>query len=339
MHSLTPQKILLVRFSSIGDIVLTFPVAAAIKSLYPNCQVDYVTKPQFRTLLEACPEIDNVFTLSGTIQQLRKEINLKQYDAILDLHHNLRTRLLLLCEFSKVYRFPKNNFQKWKLTAFKIFPKKRRHVVERYLSTLADVVTNWPLAAVGNPYFIPSTAQFDINARFNVVPKSYVALAIGAQFATKRLPTDLLIKLVDKLTFPVLLLGGPEDVNVAEKIVAETAKTNVYSAAGKCAIHESAWLVKNAIALITHDTGLMHIGASFDLPLHVIWGNTIRDFGMYPYRPEQEEVFQYEVTDLSCRPCSKIGYQSCPKGHFDCMRKQDLSKIAMAVNSSKPSLQ
>jgi len=165
------------------------------------------------------------------------------------------------------------------------------------------------------------------------------ALAIGAQFATKRLPTDLLIELVDKLTFPVLLLGGPEDVEVAEKIVAETIKTNVYSTVGKCAIHESAWLVKNASALVTHDTGLMHIGASFDIPLHVIWGNTIRDFGMYPYRSEQEEVFQYEVDGLSCRPCSKIGHQSCPKGHFDCMRKQDLNKIATAVNCSTPSLQ
>lgn len=339
MHSLTPQKILLVRFSSIGDIVLTFPVAAAIKSLYPNCQVDYVTKPQFSTLLDACPEIDNVYTLKGSIQQLRKEINFKQYDAILDLHHNLRTRLLLLFEFSKVYRFPKNNFQKWLLTTFKIFPKKRKHVVERYLSTLSEAVTNWPLTTHSNPYLIPNTAKFDIQARFQVVPKSYVALAIGAQFATKRLPTDLLIELVDKLTFPVLLLGGPEDVKVAEQIVAETFKTDVYSAAGKCAIHESAWLVKNAIALVTHDTGLMHIGASFDVPLHVIWGNTIRDFGMYPYRPEQEEVYQYEVTGLSCRPCSKIGHQSCPKGHFDCMRKHDLNKIATAVNSSKPSLQ
>jgi ADP-heptose:LPS heptosyltransferase len=101
---------------------------------------------------------------------------------------------------------------------------------------------------------------------------------------------------------------------------------------GQTNIHESAWLIQNAKALLTHDTGLMHIGASFDLPIHVMWGNTTLDFGMYPFRLEQEEIFHYEVQDLACRPCSKIGHQQCPKGHFNCMRKQDLPGIAHALN-------
>lgn len=339
MHTVEPQKILLVRFSSIGDIVLTFPVVAAIKSLYPNCQVDYVTKPQFSTLLQACPEIDHVYTLNGSIQQLREEINFKQYDAILDLHHNLRTRLLLLFQHSKVYRFPKNNLQKWLLTTFKIKPQKRQHVVERYLSTLAQLTSSWTPLHASSKYVVPTVAQIDLQAQFNLSPQSYIAIAIGAQFATKRLPTDLLTDLVNKLKFPVLLLGGKEDVIAAEKILADTIKKDVYSAVGKCAIHESAWLVQNAKSLITHDTGLMHIGAAFKLPLFVIWGNTSPDFGMYPYRPEQEDVEYFDVPALSCKPCSKIGFQSCPKGHFDCMRKQDLNKIATAVNDLTPILQ
>lgn len=333
MHLVEPQKILLVRFSSIGDIVLTFPVAAAIKSLYPDCQVDYVTKPQFSTLLQACPEIDTIYTLNGTIQQLRKEINFRQYDAIFDLHHNLRTRLLLLFQNSKVYRFPKNNFQKWLLTTFKIKPQQRQHVVERYLSTLTRYASSWTPLQVSSKYVVPSAAQIDLQTQFELSPKTYVAIAIGAQFATKRLPTDLLTDLVNKLSFPVLLLGGKADVIAAEKILADTIKKDVYSAVGKCAIHESAWLVQNSKCLITHDTGLMHIGAAFQLPLFVIWGNTSPDFGMYPYRPEQEDVAYFDVPELSCKPCSKIGFQSCPKGHFDCMRKQDISLIAQRVNT------
>ena len=333
MQAASPKRILLVRFSSIGDIVLTFPVAAAIKSLFPQCQVDYVTKAQYKGLLLACPEIDKVFTLDASIEQLRNAIDFKQYDAILDLHHNLRSRILLRFQFGKVYRFSKNNFQKWLLTTFKIRPVKPQHVVERYLSTLARFTSSWTPLLVSNKYVVPSIAQIDLQRQFDLIPKTYVAIAIGAQFATKRLPTDLLIELVNKVAFPVLLLGGKEDVSTADEILAAVTKTKVYSAVGLASIHESAWLVQNAKCLITNDTGLMHIGAAFELPLFVIWGNTTPDFGMYPYRPEQENVVHFEVADLSCKPCSKIGFQSCPKGHFNCMRKHDISSIAARVNA------
>ena len=333
MSSSIPKRILIVRFSSIGDIVLTFPVVAAVKSLYPNCKIDYVTKKSFKVLLEGCPAIDHVFLLQDSLQTLRREINFAQYDAILDLHNNIRSRMLLRFHLNKVFRFPKNNFEKWLLTTLKIFPKQRKHVVERYLSTLSGLESKWKIDTANNPYTIPSSAQFDIQARFHFAPKTYVSIAIGAQFATKRLPTDMLIDLVKKINGPVLLLGGEEDVASSKAILDACQGQNLISAVGVTNIHESAWLVKNTRALVTHDTGLMHIGASFDVPLHVIWGNTIRDFGMYPYRLEQEEVFHYEVADLSCRPCSKIGYQSCPKGHFSCMRKQELSEIAEALNS------
>lgn len=334
MSSSNPKRILIVRFSSIGDIVLTFPVVAAIKSLFPDCKIDYVTKQNFKVLLEGCPAIDEVFLLEDSLQALRRKINLAQYDAILDLHNNLRTRLLFGFHLKRVFRFPKNNLEKWLLTTFKIFPKQRKHVVERYLSTLSKFVSDWPIATANNPYSIPIAAQFDIQARFDLVPKTYVAIAIGAQFSTKRLPTEMLIELVKKIDGPKLLLGGKEDQAASSAILDTCKGQHLISAVGLTDIHESAWLVKNSRILLTHDTGLMHIGASFEVPLHVIWGNTIRDFGMYPYRLEQEEVYHYEVADLPCRPCSKIGHQSCPKGHFACMRKQDLTGIAAAMNQA-----
>lgn len=333
MQAASPKRILLVRFSSIGDIVLTFPVVAAIKSLFPNCQVDYVTKAQYEGLLSACPQINMVYTLQGSILQLKKEIDFSQYDAILDLHHNLRSRILLFFLLGKVYRYPKNNLQKWLLTTFKIKPEKPQHVVERYLSTLARFTSSWTPLIGSSTYVVPSAAQIDLQRQFDLMPKTYVTIAIGAQFATKRLPTDLLVELVNEVAFPVLLLGGKEDVSTADEILAAVTKKKVYSAVGLASIHESAWLVQNAKCLITNDTGLMHIGAAFELPLFVIWGNTTPDFGMYPYRPEQENVVHFEVPDLSCRPCSKIGFQSCPKGHFNCMRKHDISSIAAHVNA------
>lgn len=332
MRGTAPQKILIVRFSSIGDIVLTFPVVAAIKSCFPSCQIDYVTKKQFASLLEACPGLNQTFLYTDSLSQLRQALDFKQYDAVFDLHHNLRTRLLLFACGVPVFRFPKNNVQKWLLTKFKVRPKRRTHVVERYLQPLKRIVQDWVPLHSTIPYAIPKSAQFDIEKRFSVKPKTYIAIAIGAQFATKRMPADLLSKLINQLNSPVLLLGGKEDVETAQLILKNSDQNRVFSAVGQTNIQESAWLVKNAKALLTHDTGLMHIGASFDVPIHVIWGNTTRDFGMYPYRLEQEDVFHYEVADLACRPCSKIGHQQCPKGHFDCMRKQDINQIAAALN-------
>jgi len=296
MRSTAPKKILVVRFSSIGDIVLTFPVVSAIKSLFPECQVDFATKKQFATLLEACPQIDQVFLLQDSLTALRQQIDFKHYDAIFDLHHNLRTRLLLFASRVPVYRFPKNNIEKWLLTSFKVVPKQRKHVIERYLEPLRQIAPSFAPFHAKLEYIIPKEAQFDISKRFELQSKTYIAVAIGAQFATKRLPTDLLINLIGQLESPVLLLGGKEDTSTAQLILQNTATQKVYSAVGQTNI--------------------------------VIWGNTVKDFGMYPYRLEQEDVFHYEVADLACRPCSKIGHEQCPKGHFACMRKQDLSQIA-----------
>ncbi len=334
MPNSSPKRILIIRFSSIGDIVLTFTVASTIKSLYPHCKIDFVTKPQFKELLNACPDLDTIYTLTGTVAQLRKEIDFNQYDAILDLHHNLRSRILLGFQFGKVYRFPKNNIEKWLLTTFKTRPKIIRHVTERYLETLS-AYTKAPIVGIAPAYRVPDASKIDIKETFQVEPSKYVAVAIGAQFATKRMPTDLLVELIQKINLPVLLLGAKEDQLTANEILEQCTSNIIFSAVGTATIHESAWLVKNAKALLTHDTGLMHIGASFEVPLHVIWGNTTRDFGMYPYRVEQEQVFNYEVSGLSCRPCSKIGHQSCPKGHFSCMRQQDLVAIAHAINEAK----
>ena len=334
MSGKSPKKILVLRFSSIGDIVLTFPVVAALKAAYPDCQIDYVTKPAFRHLLEACPGLSHIFTLESSIRQLRKDINFQSYDAVLDLHNNLRTLLLTAFSGAKVYKYPKNNWNKWLLTRFKIKQERRQHVVERYLSTLKQAF-GLEVLAPENPYEIPESEQFSIQDATGFTPRKYVAFAIGAQFATKRLPTDLMIKLLQKMEHPLVLLGGKEDQQTANEIVAALGGQKVVSMVGQLNIHGSAWLVKNAAALLTHDTGLMHIGACFEVPIHLIWGNTVKDFGMYPFRLEQENCFQYEVENLKCRPCSKIGFQNCPKGHFACMRQQDLDFISTQLNQTK----
>ena len=155
----------------------------------------------------------------------------------------------------------------------------------------------------------------------------YVAFAIGGKHATKCLPAEKMTEICKNISKPVILLGGKEDFDKGEQIRTRSGG-HVYNACGAFSINQSADIVRNADVVITHDTGLMHIAAAFGKKIISVWGNTVPAFGMYPYMPGLEENSKIiEIEGLSCRPCSKLGYRKCPKGHFDCMQKIDVKSI------------
>jgi heptosyltransferase-2 len=205
------------------------------------------------------------------------------------------------------------------------------HIVDRYLETVQSFgVKN---DNKGLDYFIPkdeAVKQTDLPHSHHL---GYIGLVIGAAHNTKRLPLHKLKELCSALHHPIVLLGGPEDAALGEQI-ASTDPIKIYNACGKFSINESADLVQKAKLIITHDTGLMHIAAAFKKPIISIWGNTVPSFGMTPYYGNaQKQNAPYEVKKLSCRPCSKIGYDKCPKGHFKCMEQQDVQEIALLAQS------
>jgi ADP-heptose:LPS heptosyltransferase len=128
------------------------------------------------------------------------------------------------------------------------------------------------------------------------------------------------------------LLGGKADAPVGQAI-AERSGRHVANWCGKLNLQQSASVLQQAAAVCTHDTGLMHMAAALNKPMVSVWGNTVPAFGMTPYYPERHPAPRTlkEVNGLSCRPCSKIGYQTCPKGHFRCMLEQNLDEIAEAL--------
>jgi ADP-heptose:LPS heptosyltransferase len=153
------------------------------------------------------------------------------------------------------------------------------------------------------------------------------AFAIGAAHATKRLPTEKIIDICKKIEGTVFLLGGKEDTENGVKIAQESGN-HVVNLCGQLNLNQSASVLQQVDKVISHDTGLMHIAAAFQKEIISIWGNTIPEFGMYPYVDEMRFKI-LEIKGLSCRPCSKIGHEKCPKGHFDCMNKLDISSIAL----------
>lgn len=328
------MKILVVRFSSIGDIVLTSPVLRCLHEQLPKAEIHYITKKSFAALLTDNPRISKLYTIEKSIDEVISALQEEQYDVIIDLHKNIRTLSLRRKLGVKSYAFPKLNFQKWLLVNLKRNNMPKVHVVDRYFEAVKPIgVVNDQKGCELNL----SPSDVSIPESLHVQPKQYVAVAIGAQFATKVMPPEQLAGVIVKLEHPVVLLGGPTDVGAAERIMLickEAGKENVSNAVNAFSLMQSAGIVAQAKCLLTHDTGLMHIASCFDVPIVSVWGNTVPALGMYPYYPQKEELFSiHEVENLSCRPCSKIGHRSCPKKHFNCMTLQDEEAIVRDVDT------
>lgn len=325
------MKILIVRFSSIGDVVLTTPVLRCMAEQIPNAEIHYITKKSFQSVLQNNPRINKLFTIEKSIDEVLVELKQENYDVVIDLHKNIRTLSLKRKLGVRSYSFPKLNFQKWLLVNFKKDKMPKAHVVDRYFEAVKEIGVKQD--QLHSEYYLQESDFVDTKEKFGLQAKSYVAIAIGAQFATKTLPVAKLVEIIKGIDVPVVLLGGPTDVERANEIVellGETKETT--NAVNGFSLNQSASIVSQAKVLLTHDTGLMHIATCFDVPIVSVWGNTVPALGMFPYYPESTDLFSiHEVENLSCRPCSKIGYQSCPKKHFNCMNFQDVEKIVEDV--------
>jgi ADP-heptose:LPS heptosyltransferase len=319
-------KFLIIRFSSIGDIVLTTPVVRCLKNQVDGAVIHYLTKEQFSGIPGPSPYIDRLWLYKNNMKELLIQLKKEEFDYIIDLHHNIRT-LRIKNKLRKIsFSFNKLNLQKWLFVNFKVNKLPDVHIVDRYLDTLKVFDVKNDLK--GLDYFLPKEEPDLPDSFLEGIPEKYIALVIGAQHETKKVPPVILSNICDKINFPILILGGKDDRSNAELILSQIRlNKNVLDATGKCSLSQSALLVKNAALVITHDTGLMHIAAAFKKKIISIWGNTIPEFGMYPYFPDPESKI-FEVKNLRCRPCSKIGFQSCPRKHFKCMKDQNSDEIA-----------
>lgn len=328
---MTAAKILIIRFSSIGDIVLTTPVIRCLKQQFEGgVEIHYLTKKAFRPVLEANPYIDKIYTIQSSVGEVISELKDEFYDYVVDLHRNVRSSQVKRKLPGYAFTFNKLNREKWLLTNFKIDRMPPIHIVDRYLETVKSFgIEN---DGQGLDYFIPSEEEVDVASLPESHQGAYLAFVIGGSFGTKILPEPKIISLCKGIDLPIVLLGGPEDAARGERI-AQAIGFKVFNACGKFRLNQSASLVRQASRVISHDTGLMHVAAAFRKPIVSVWGNTVPSFGMYPYLPKgKESSFVAEVSGLSCRPCSKLGHGKCPKKHFKCMEDQNEEEILKAVN-------
>ena len=312
------MKILIVRFSSIGDIVLTTPIVRCLKEQLKGLELHYLTKQKFASVIENNPHIDKLITIKDSTSEVIKQLKAENYDYVIDLHHNIRTLKLKWTLGKKSYSFNKLNLEKFLIVNFKINQLPKKHIVDRYFETTQafNIIND----NKGLDYFIAEKDQVDIALALpSNFSNGYNALVVGGSYYTKQIPLNKLIEISEKSSRPLVLMGGKEDSPMAEK-VQQVLKDKVFNACGKFSINQSASVIQQSQKVITSDTGLMHIAAAYKKEVISLWGNTIPEFGMGPYFPgENSQIL--EVKNLSCRPCSKLGYKKCPKGHFKCMNE------------------
>jgi heptosyltransferase-2 len=322
-QALAPD-VLVVRFSAIGDILLTTPLLRAIRVRYPGARIAVLTKAQYIPLLSHNPHVSEVLGIAPDegIRAIAKRIHGVQYTHLLDLHGNLRSHALRRLAPGPWHSYAK----RWLERALLIITKRDIYgaevpVAERYFEAAKDL----GVEPDGGPpdFFIGEEADERAAERLSDLQlgqdRPIVAMAPGAAHATKRWPEAYWVDLARRITptgADVVLLGGPDDAELADRI-SELAGANVASVAGSFGLQETGAVIRRAEVLISGDTGVMHMATGVGTPVVALFGPTVRQFGFFPYRSSAGVV----ELDLPCRPCSAHGTARCPLGHHRCMKQ------------------
>jgi len=215
---------------------------------------------------------------------------------------------------------------------FKINLLPKIHLIDRYFQGIKEL--NIADDTKGLDYFLPSDIGLDdeIKSKLN---SNYTVLSIGGTYTTKQMPATLLIEIIKRINLQLIIIGaGEQDEELVTKILKKITSPNVLNLVDKLSLDQSALVISKASSIVTGDTGTMHIASAFKIPIISVWGNTHPAFGMYPFLPKDKEHLSYiNQVDINCRPCSKLGYKQCPKGHFKCMLNHNVSAIVQNCNS------
>ncbi len=335
--NLQPSRILVIRFSSIGDILLATPLLRLLRQRFSGARIDMVIKEQYKPLLAHNPYIDSLYTLNTPgsfreLRDLRKRLP-KDYDLVVDIHNNLRSRYLTFRMRGK-RKICKHKFKRFLLVAFNFnVYRKITPVYRRYLQT----VTKWGITDDGEglELYVDESVNKRISTWLDaqdVRPqKTIVGIVPGASFWNKRWPVEKFSAVCEHLCANcdarILLFGSSDEQHIAQAI-AESFGKKAVNCAGELSLIETACALSRCDAVITNDSGLMHMATALKIPTVAIFGPTTRELGFFPTGPNTAVV---ERPDLYCRPCTHIGMNRCPEKHFRCMKEIEPEEVWQQV--------
>jgi heptosyltransferase-2 len=326
------MRLLFIRFSSIGDIVLTTAAIRCAHNQIPGVEIHFLTKKSMQDLVASNPYIHQCHYLDNDLEATIAELKKIEFDYIIDLHHNLRSWKIKKVLGVKAFSYQKLSVKKLLLAKLHINLLPKTHVCERYINTLKyfKVVND----GKGLDYFFPNNHSFTAANLPTSHQAGFVAFVIGASYFNKKMPVAKWIQLAEKINWPIVLIGGKEDQTDANLITASNTNS-IYNACGKYSIEESASIIQMSKLVVAHDTGFLHVAAAFKKPSITIWGATSPALQFEAYYPSENTPAHFNslVPHLNCQPCSKQGSGQCPQGHFACMQLQDIDLIAAKVKS------
>jgi ADP-heptose:LPS heptosyltransferase len=327
-------KILVIRFSSIGDVVLTSPVYRILQEQLPHgAEVHLLTQKRFSFVHEANPFVNKIWAVEKSGMEVFNELKEENFDYIIDLQNSLRSRSIRKKLGALSFHVNKQNFRKWIQVNLGIWKGPIKHIVDRYIDTLKTFkVQN---DGMGLEYFIPSSTNSIQELLPNeFVQEGYTVIAVGGAHEGKRWSEENWKELSEKLHDErIVWIGGKEDS------IQLTHSALHLDLIGKCSVHESARLVEHSKAVICGDTGMMHISAAFKKDIIGLWGCTTPDLGMGVYRPKPKVGEHMHTAYLQAkrkgRPCSKLG-NHCKYGmHNKCIDVIQVKHVEEAFNKMK----
>ena len=312
-------KVLVIRFSSIGDIVLTTPVLRCINSQL-NVSIDFLTKDKYKPLLAANTDIEKLILLSNNISQTIKALRANKYDMIIDLHNNLRSFRIRKALNIQSFTISKYSLKRFILIYFGVDLLKN-HIVDRYFETVKSIgVYN---DNEGISYTLRPTTKVDFN-----INQDYIAWVIGGSYETKKLSRKQIEDVISKLDIPVVLIGGISENKIADLIINSLFDKKIYNFCGMISLDQSALLIKHSKLVLTNDTGMMHISSAFSIPIISFWGCTKPSLGFSPYMPKSK--FKNLISKMSKKPCSKHG-QYCNYFKYGCVKSISAEEIYSTI--------
>jgi ADP-heptose:LPS heptosyltransferase len=316
------KKILVIRFSSFGDIVLSYPFISLLRKSFPDSEINFATKEKYYDLVKMHRDINNILVLKNeSVDELRKLIKKNNYDLIFDIHKTIRSVFSTIFLKPEIIRYKKDTLKKLLLVSLKLnLIKKTTPVYKRYLLALHKI------HYIEKFDFITTDLVFN---REPIIKEPYILIAPSSKHFTKTLPKELFHKVIKEIkNRKIVLIGDDTDIDKSICNYLSGFSQNILNYCGKTDFNILTNLIYNSEMVLCNDSGILHLAEAVRKKVIVFFGSTVKEFGFYP---QLDSTIVFENNNLKCRPCTHIGKNECPKKHFDCMNKFDIYEILKKV--------
>lgn len=332
-----PDKILIIRLSSLGDIVLSSPLIRALKKELPDAEIDFMVKKPFADLVRHNPNLNHIISVdTNELEDTKEYLRKSSYDWVIDIQQTSRSiQLRSYIPGARITGYSKQKAHRWLLISLKqdYYRRPVKQVSERYFEAVANL--NIPFDKGGTEVFIPEEISANIQQRLSEeIPgdKKIICYCPGAAHATKSWTQQGFIDTIKKMhgadsDYTAVLLGSKAERKLCDTIALKV-EVPLVNLAGETSLLEAAAILEKSALVVANDSGLLHLAESQGTPVIGIYGPTVMQFGFYPIS-ENSMVIEKE---LSCRPCSKMGTATCPKGHHRCMKDISSDEVMEAMH-------